>query len=532
MPEPRKRIGIFGWSVVAPRSRNIDEFRENLRSNRTWMEPFEGFGPSNFLVGVPSFDLERYRPWIEQRFKPARFAQLAKHSGDPVRYAVGAFIDALSQNPGIEQTLQELGQQTHIYVGTGVGDLPTMYDVSIGYYKAQRRWNRFWGAPERCRLRALYETATAAARETMRAEHGIPPDPSTMENDAAAESAAETLETFWCSRSEALHEYLEESRRIQSPGLSGDIEVGKERLIKYKLTEMRKLNARWGCPTEPWNSVHPNLIWNIHNSPAAQISMIGQIQGPSFAPVGACSSFGLALRLAQNAIRSGEAKAVVVGMTDPPPHPLLVGAFYRANVLAADKEPSKPLGGLKGTHVAGGATVWIVADADDMIARGYHPVGMEIVGVGVTSDAHHIITPTRHGPLASMQKALEDAGIGAERLDTWDMHATATPGDWLEVATAREMLPATIPMTARKGTFGHGMSVGGAWELTAQHLGVDDGVLYPTVLSREELNEAVAGLHTNFVFDDAVPFQGVYAGKINMGVGGINACVISRRWNK
>ena len=532
MPEPVKRIGIFGWSVVAPRSQDISEFRENLRSGSTWMEPFTGFGPSNFLVGVPKFDLERYRPWVEERFKPARFSQLAKHSGDPVRYAVGAFIDALAQNPGIETTLRELGQQTHVYVGTGVGDLPTMYDVSIVYYKAQRRWNRFWGDPERCRLRARYEAAMPTARDTLRDEHGIPPDPASVEEGPGRESAEEAAETFWCSRSEALREYLEESRKIQSPGLSGDIEAGKERLIKHKLTEMRKLNARWGCPTEPWNSVHPNLIWNIHNSPAAQISMLGQIQGPSFAPVGACSSFGLALKLAQSAIRSGEAKAVIVGMTDPPPHPLLVGAFYRANVLAADGAPSKPLGGLKGTHVAGGATVWIVADADFMRARGYHTVGLEIVGVSVTSDAHHIITPTRHGPLACMSKAFEDAGIRAESLDTWDMHATATPGDWLEVSTARDLLPSSVPMTARKGTFGHGMSVGGAWELTAQHLGVEEGVLYPTILSRGELNEAVAGIHTNFVFDEPVPFDGVYAGKINMGVGGVNTCVISRRWDR
>lgn len=531
MPGSEKRIGIFGWSVVAPRSQDISEFRENLKSNRTWMEPFAGFGPSNFLVGTPKFDLERYRPWVEQRFKPARFAQLAKHSGDPVRYAVGAFIDSLTQNPGIEKTLQDLGQQTHVYVGTGVGDLPTMYDVSIGYYKAQRRWNRFWGAPERCRLRADCLAASAGARETLRAEHGIPPDPGSIADEARRESAEETAESFWCSRSEALREYLDESRKIQTPGLSDDAETGKERLIKYKLTEMRKLNAKWGCPVEPWNAVHPNLIWNIHNSAAAQISMLGQIQGPSFAPVGACSSFGLALKLAQSAIRSGEAKAVVVGMTDPPPHPLLVGAFYRANVLAADGAPSKPLGGLKGTHVAGGATIWIVADADYMRERGYRPVGLEIVGVGITSDAHHIITPTRHGPLACMSKALGDAGISSDRLDTWDMHATATPGDWLEVSTARELLSSTIPMTARKGTFGHGMSVGGAWELTAQHLGVAEGVLYPTILSRGELNEAVAGIHTNFVFDEPLPFDGVYAGKINMGVGGINACVISRRWD-
>jgi hypothetical protein len=528
---PAPRIGVFGWSVVAPRSSNIDEFRRNLHSNQTWMEPFEGFGPCNFLVGKPKFDLERYRPWIEERFKPARFSQLAKHSGDTVRYAVGAFIDSLAQNPGIEMTLRELGQQTHIYVGTGVGDLPTMYEVSIDYYKAQRRWNRFWGDPARCRLRQQYLAASPSGRETMRAEHTIPTEPESVADEAGRDEAQEMWETYWCARSEALREYLATARAIQAEPLDADIESGKERIIKRKLTEMRKLNAKWGCPIEPWNAVHPNLIWNIHNSPAAQISMISQIQGPTFAPVGACSSFGVALKLAVDAIRSGQARAVVVGMTDPPPHPLLVGAFYRANVLAADGEPSKPLAGLKGTHVAGGATVWLVCDADFMRSRGYKPVGLEIVGVGVTSDAYHIITPTRHGPLLCMAKALEDAGIGADRLDSWDLHATATPGDMLEVATALELLPKGISMTARKGTFGHGMSVGGAWELTAQHLGAEEGILYPTILSRRELNEAIAAIHTNFVFDEPVPFKGSYLGKINMGVGGINACVISRRWD-
>ena len=526
---PRPRLGIFGWGVVAPKSADVDEFRRNLQSNTTWMEPFQGFGPSNFLVGVPKFDVTAYRPWIEERFKPARFSQFTRHTNDTVRYAVGAFIQSLSQNPGIERTLQDLGQQTHIYIGTGVGDLPTVYDVSIGYYRAQRRWDRFWGAPERCRMRREYEASTAQARTQMRARHGLPEDPDACADTEAREVAADAREAFWCARSEALAEYLAEARRIQSEGLGGDIDVSKEAVIKRKITETRKLNARYGCPPEPWASVHPNLIWNIHNAAASQVSMLGGIQGPAFAPVGACSSFGIALKMAQDAIRSGEAKAVVVGMTDPPPHPLLVGAFFRANVLSADGEPSKPLAGLKGTHVAGGATVWIVADADDMRARGYKPLGLEIMGIGVSSDAHHIITPTVHGPLMSIRKALDDAGCEAGAISAWDTHCTATPGDYLEVATAREILP-DIPMSARKGSFGHGMSVGGAWELTAQHLGGQEGVLYPTVLSRRELNEAIAALHRNFVFDEAIPFDGEWFGKINMGVGGINACVISRKW--
>ena len=45
------RIGVFGWGIVAPKSPTIDAFRDNLASAETWLTPFNGFGPDNFLVG-------------------------------------------------------------------------------------------------------------------------------------------------------------------------------------------------------------------------------------------------------------------------------------------------------------------------------------------------------------------------------------------------------------------------------------------------------------------------------------------------
>ncbi len=66
----KNRIGIFGWGVVAPKSPDIETFENNLKRATTWLEPFGGFGPSNFLVGRPEFDFEAYRPWIEARFEP------------------------------------------------------------------------------------------------------------------------------------------------------------------------------------------------------------------------------------------------------------------------------------------------------------------------------------------------------------------------------------------------------------------------------------------------------------------------------
>lgn len=526
-----QRIGIFGWGVVAPKSPNVEIFEENLRRSTRWLEPFDGFGPSNFLVGRPEFDFETYRPWIEARFEPRRYSQLQEKMGNTVKFAVGAFIQALGQNPGIEPLLSDLGGQTHVYVGTGLGDFPLQYEHVQQYRRAQLRWNRFWCQDEHHSELRTYRQAGDGEKGRVREHVGAPPDPETL--DRWSDDYDEALENwvgFWVGRSDGLRTYLERLKAIEGEGISGDIEGGKGHLIRRKATTRRKLNQEYGCPTEPWNSVNPKLLWNIPNVPAAQISMLGRITGPAFAPVAACSGFGVALKMAIDAIRSDQAKVAVIGMTDPEPHALSVGAFYGARVLSHDGEVSKPLTQFRGTHVSGGACIWIVGDAEFMMERGFEPLGLEVLSVALSSDADHIITPSQEGPRNAMRRALEAAGVAPDDVATWDMHATATPGDWSELQNILSVVPDTTALTARKGSFGHGMSVCGGWELTAQHLGFSKGELHPVDVSMEEFHEQVRPYFSRLVSNESRRIEGEVAGKINMGVGGINACTICRRW--
>ena len=94
----------------------------------------------------------------------------------------------------------------------------------------------------------------------------------------------------------------------------------------------------------------------------------------------------------------------------------------------------------------------------------------------------------------------------------------------------RAVIPRPMAVTARKGTFGHGMSVAGGWELTAQHMGLAKGRLYPSPVHASELNEHVRNVPFDYVLDQPRPAPAGAAGKLSMGIGGINACVISRRW--
>ncbi|MGZ4779814.1 MAG: beta-ketoacyl synthase N-terminal-like domain-containing protein [Thermoanaerobaculia bacterium] len=519
----RKRIGIFGWGVVAPKSPDIESFERNLQRAETWLSPFEGFGPSNFLVGDPEFDFETYHGWFDERFPPAKYKQLNDKMGPMVKYAIGAFVQSLRQNDGIETYLQSLGTRCHVYVGTGIGDIETIHTESVRYERALRRWNEFWAAPERCEALRRHRSGEVV-------DPSAPTDPSTL--GVGSEDwieAKHAWETYWTFRSDALRQYLAEAAAIHSEPVPPSSGSAKLSSIRQKLNRIRALNRQWGCPGEPWAAASPNLLWNIANIPAAQISMLGKITGPAFAPVAACASFGIAIKMAADAIKLGDATAVVVGMTDGPPNPLVISAFYNANVVSADADVSRPLTGLKGTHVAGGSCVWIVGDAEAMMRQGFKPLGMEIIGVGTSSDAHHIITPSKGGPQLAMKAALDN--IRASDVTTWDMHATATPGDATEIEHSLEMLHPDVIFTARKGTFGHGMSVGGGWELTAQHLGMARGKLFPVALTEGELHADVKVHAAKFVQKDGCAVPDGYSGKLSMGIGGINSCVISRPWD-
>ena len=379
----------------------------------------------------------------------------------------------LGRTRGLEEELKALDYLTHVYVGTGLGNLNTIYEASVKHHYAQMCWNNFWQG-----------------------------------------------------RADELDRYLEDLAAIESLTLDGGIETSKLNTIREKEKRRLRLREKWSAPEPPW-SISANVIWNLHNTPASQISILGKFHGLAFAPVAACSTFGVALHLAMNAIRSGEAKAVVIGATDPPPHPLTVGAFYSGRVLSADAHLSNPLARLQGTHVAGGSVVWIVGDLDHFQSKGFHPLGMEPIAVGVSSDAHHIVTPSEEGPRLAVTQALSAAGSTAGEVGTWDLHATATPGDFAEVSNMRSIFPESVLVTARKGTFGHGMGAGGGWELTAQYLGYMQGKLFPTPLSEEQLNPEIKKLHGSFVFRDECTFPERLAGKLSMGIGGINACVLS-----
>ncbi|HET6582279.1 MAG TPA: beta-ketoacyl synthase N-terminal-like domain-containing protein [Nannocystaceae bacterium] len=514
-----RRVGVFGWGVVAPGARDIEAFGECLARGESRLSPFTGFGPSNFLVGEPDFDFAAYKPWIDARFPPSRYGLLERKFGGPTKFAIGAFIQALGQNPAIEAELRDLRERAHVIVGGGLTDIVTYDGIGREIDRAQRRWNRFWAEPER--NPALREHLAGAV------DPAAPANPRDVD-ELARDEAEEAWWSYWAARSSELASYLAQRRELEGIDIGSDVATAKATVIKQKQRGIRELRTKWGAPEAPWDLTTAPALWNIASTPSSQISMLGHITGMCFSPFAACSTFGFTLKLGMEAIRRGDAKLVVLGATDPAPNPISVAAFYDARVLSHDATVSKPLTGMRGTHVAGGATIWILGDLEHYTAMGWRPLGLEPVAVGITADADHIITPSKEGAVAAIRRALADAGVEAEDVGHFDMHATGTPGDLNEIEVLREVLPASCRFSARKGTFGHGMGAGGGWELTAQYLGHMAGAYYPTAIPEGELHPAIRGVHDRFVTTVSCPVEPGAVGKLSMGVGGVNACVISR----
>jgi 3-oxoacyl-[acyl-carrier-protein] synthase II len=525
------RIGIYGWGVVAPGARDVRALVELLSQGRSALTPSPRAQPGGgrrglFLVGDPDFSFDDYVAWIAARHGETYVARVRGKMGDNVQFAVGAAIQALSCDPRLETTVRELDEACHVFVGSGVGDLPESYRAAASLDRATRAWNGFWSQPSRCAARRRFES------ERVEPPDGRPPpDPSSFPIDTQARfDALAVWNAYWAGQSEELDAFLDRFAEIERMNADDeDHEKAHLGAIRKRLRAHRALVEEQGCPEPPWTAVSPDLMWNIQNAPAAQITMLLGIHGTAWAPAGACSTFGVALKCGRDAIARGEAKMAIVGTTDPRPDPALVAAFHHARVMPATGDVNVPFTSLRGTHLSGGSCIWIIGDAEWCEARGLRPVGGYVDAVALSSDAEHIITPSVSGPRRAIARAYAEARIAPSDVAIIDLHATGTPGDLNELALVEDFVTPETRVTARKGQLGHGMANSGGWELTALALSLARGMALPTGISRAALHHRVVRPEAIVTQGDRAPLVGTVGVKVMLGIGGITACVVLRK---
>ena len=211
-----------------------------------------------------------------------------------------------------------------------------------------------------------------------------------------------------------------------------------------------------------------------------------RLGGPRETVVMACASGAASIALGADAIRSGAAPFVLAGGVDAITRICFMG-FNALKLL--DPEPCRPFDRRRrGMSIGEGAAFLMLEDADHCRARGARVLG-ELLGAGMTTDAHHVTAPhpDGEGMIRAMVDALAASGRAPADVGYVNAHGTGTPqNDRVEaLALVRVFGEGRVLVSSTKSLIGHTMAAAGSMEAAATLLSLQHGLIPPTVSLRD-----------------------------------------------
>lgn len=309
--------------------------------------------------------------------------------------------------------------------------------------------------------------------------------------------------------------------------------IGGLRTFQDEVTDFAK-----GDGTPRFNPFFiPKMIADIASG---HISIKYGFRGPNFTAVSACASSTNAMIDAFNYIRLNKADVIVTGGSEAAVNEAGVGGFNALQALSTRndnfKTASRPFDASRDGFVLGeGAASVILEEYEHAVKRGAH-IYAEIVGGGMSADAHHITAPHPEGlgALNVMKNALSDAEMKPEEIDYINVHGTSTPlGDVAESKAIKGVFGEhayKLNISSTKSMTGHLLGAAGAIEAIACILSVKNDLVPPTINHETDDPELDNGL--NFTFNQAQKRVVNAALSNTFGFGGHNASVIFRKFTK
>lgn len=279
----------------------------------------------------------------------------------------------------------------------------------------------------------------------------------------------------------------------------------------------------------------PKMIVDIA---AGYISIKYGFRGPNFCTVSACASATNALIDAFNYIRLGKVDVVISGGSEAAVTQAGIGGFNAMKALSerndSPETASRPFDKDRDGFVLGeGAGALILESYDHAVARGAH-IYAEIIGGGMSADAHHITAPHPEGIGATMvmKNALEDAGIAPEDVDYINVHGTSTPlGDISEAQAIQRVFGEhayKLNISSTKSMTGHLLGAAGAVETIACILAIQHQTAPPTI--NHFTDDETFDAKLNFTFNKAQKREIKVALSNTFGFGGHNFSIILRKF--
>jgi len=259
------------------------------------------------------------------------------------------------------------------------------------------------------------------------------------------------------------------------------------------------------------------------------------LQGPNVTNGMSCASGTIGVGDAFRAIRDDYADAMVCGGVEAPLTPLCYGAFTIIRAMSTrNDEPersSRPFDkGRDGFVMGEGGAVLVLEEWNRAKARGAR-IYAEVMGYGITNDAHHMTAPRPDGSQAAraMRLALQDAHVKPAEIQYVNAHGSSTPlNDPTETAAMKQVFAehaSRIQVSSTKAYYGHALGASGAFELAITALALDRNWLPPTL----NLETPGDGCDLDYIPNVGRDASVEFAMSNSFGFGGINAAIVLKR---
>ena len=277
--------------------------------------------------------------------------------------------------------------------------------------------------------------------------------------------------------------------------------------------------------------ISPFLITgSIANMVSGQLSIMKNLKGPSVAYSTACTTGLHSIGEAAWMIKRGDADVMIAGGAEATVRVLGVGGFDSMHALSrrndSPETASRPFDKDRDGFVLGeGAGVVVLEDYESAKKRGAAIYG-EILGYGLTADAHHITTPSSDGPRRCMLNAIKQAGVNPDEIDYLNAHGTSTVvGDINETKAIKEAFgdhAKNMVVNSTKSMTGHLLGGAGGIETVFSLLSLKNQVSPPTINIFEQDPECDLDYCANTARDMKIR----YAMKNSFGFGGTNGSLV------
>lgn len=271
---------------------------------------------------------------------------------------------------------------------------------------------------------------------------------------------------------------------------------------------------------------------SIINMISGNLSIMYGLRGPNIAITTACTSGTHNIGVSARMIAHGDADIMIAGGAEMATTPLGLAGFGAARALStrndAPQAASRPWDRDRDGFVLGdGAGVLVLEEYEFACRRGAR-IYAEVIGFGMSGDAHHITSPPEdgYGAVLSMGNAMRDAGLNSDQIHYINAHATSTSaGDIAESNAVKQVLgtaASQVRMSSTKSMIGHLLGAAGAVEAIFCILAMRDQVAPPTI----NLDNPSPGCDLNYVANQAQEVPISVAMSNSFGFGGTNGTLI------